>query len=274
MGMFLVFVLFPCVLVTTNAADAPPAEETNDASTLKQHFREETLNIREEMYSLFSERQGAAVMALQLMDLVREVKDVLDSVKKLEDKMDTLSTEQKERMSRLEDSVDSLRTELSTKLTNVEEKVDVMRSEVRLISQHKLTWQNSTWDNMYYSDFAVDGIYTLSAGYSTDNPVQHPGRGMNRRNNMVIIDLGAFFKIHTIKLWNRIDVQQEYALGVLIYADDQLIGSIHEIQRLYNVQVNGDVYGRKIYVKQSLDKYINFIEIQVFGSGPYGKAEQ
>lgn len=273
MGRFLIFVLFPCILVTTNTADAPPAEVTNDVSTMKQHFREETLNLREEMYSLFGERQGASIMALQLMDLVREVKDVLDSFKSLEDKMDTLRTEQKERMSRLEDSVDSVRTELSTKLTNVEEKVDVMRSEVRLISQHKLTWQNSTWDNMYYSDFVVDGIYTLSAGYNTDNPISHPGRGMNRRNNMVIIDLGAFFKVHTIKLWNRIDVQQEYALGVLIYADDQLIGSIHDNQRLYNIQVNGDVYGRKIYVKQSLDKYINFIEIQVFGSGPYGKGE-
>ena len=45
---------------------------------------------------------------------------------------------------------------------------------------------------------------------------------------MVIIDLGDFFKIHTVKLWNTLDGYQ--TLGVMIYVDDQLIGSIHDNQ--------------------------------------------
>ena len=47
---------------------------------------------------------------------------------------------------------------------------------------------------------------------------------------MVIIDLGGFFKIHTVKLWNTLDGYQTYVLGVMIYVDDQLIGSIHDNQ--------------------------------------------
>ena len=62
-------------------------------------------------------------------------------------------------------------------------------------------------------------------------------------------------------------------MGVLIYADDQLIGSIHDDQRLYTFRANEGVYGRKVYLKQSLDQYMNFIEIQVFGCGPYSQDE-
>jgi hypothetical protein len=260
----IVLVLLSCGLLAATSPDRPPAEgeqaevEITDISTLQQHFREEALNLREEMYTLFREQHGSNLLALQMMNMVKEMKSVLDSVKRLEDKVDSLSKEQEDQ---------------TTTLGKMGEKVDLMRSEVRLISQYKLTWQNSSWDDTYHSDFVVDGVYTLSAGAEADNPVQHPGRGMNRKNNMIIIDLGGFFKIHTVKLWNRIDTQQSYALGVVIYADQQMIGSIHDIQRLYNFRTNDNVYGRKIFVKQTLDKYMNFIEIQVFGSGPYSEGE-
>jgi hypothetical protein len=38
---------------------------------------------------------------------------------------------------------------------------------------------------------------------------------------------------------------------------------------LYTFRVNEDVYGSKIYMKQSLNQWMNFIEVQVFGSGPF-----
>ena len=115
----------------------------------------------------------------------------------------------------------------------------------------------------------MDGVYTLSVDFGGVNPVQHPGRGMTARNNMIIIDLGGLFLVHTVKLWNRIEAHQDHALGVFIYVDDQRIGSIVDVQRLYNFHAPKNVYGRKIYIKQSLAKYLNFIEIQVFGTGPY-----
>lgn len=271
-------------LFAKSRADTPPAPAErgdDDISTLKHYFREETLNLREEMYSLLSERQGAALIALQVMDLVREVKDVADSVKKLENKIDVLSAEQEGIISSLAGVKSNLTTKItdvSAQVTNVntivskvEEMVDVMRSEIRLISQHKLTWQNTTWDNKYHPDFAVDGVYTLESEYDGSNPMQKSGQDMNQKGNMLIIDLGGFFKIHTIKLWNRLVSYRSFAVGVLIYADEQLIGSLHDTQSLYNLRVVDNVYARKIYMKQALDQYMNFIEIQVFGSGPYSE---
>ena len=284
--VLLVVLVSSALLLSTSRADTPPAErggEVDDISTLKHYFREETLNLREEMYSLFSERQGAALMALQVMDLVREVKDVADSVKKLENMMDVLGAAQEGIISNLAGVKSDLTTKITdvgaqvsnvnTMVSKVEEKIDVMRSEIRLISQHKLTWQNSTWDNKYHPDFAVDGVYTLENEFSGSNPMQKSGQDMNQKGNMLIIDLGGFFKIHTIKLWNRLESQtyRSYAVGVLIYADDQLIGSLHDTQSLYNLRADDIVYARKIYMKQALDQYMNFIEIQVFGSGPYSE---
>ena len=275
--------LLSCVLLTTiNGSDivAPP-EDTN-LSKLTPYFREEMLSLREEMYSLFSEREGTGILALQVLELVREVKEVADSVKRLEGKMEDLSGKQEEIVS----SFNSLSHGMSSnfedlteqtglveeKVEKVGEKLDVIRSEVRLISQHKLTWQNTTWDNVYHSDFAVDGVYTKVAPHagSSSNPMQKTGQ---LKGNILLIDLGGFFKIHTIKLWNRLDSYNRASIGVLIYVDEQLVGAVHDVQKLYNFRVDPEVYGKKVYLKQSLDQVINFIEIQVFGSGPYSEDE-
>ena len=308
-------------MLSVNADGKEEDEDVEESSTMKEYS-----NLREEMYSLFGAHQGQALLALQILDLVREIRSVHDSVKRLENRMDALSDgSQDDRisgmertltglrsdleyeldriddkvddvvtqigraddkiddvvtlLSRKDDKIDGIVTRLShkdekvdaivTKLSRLDGKIDVMRSEVRLISQYKLTWQNSTWDDTYHADFVVDGVYTLSGDFAGINPVQHPGRGMTAENNMVIIDLGGIFSVHTVKLWNRIEGHQSYALGVLIYVEDELIGSILDEQRLYNVRAHNIVYGRKVYVKQSLAKYFNFIEIQVFGTGPY-----
>lgn len=314
------FFLHSCMLFV-NADGKEEDEDVEESSTMKEYS-----NLREEMYSLFGAHQGQALLALQILDLVREIRSVHDSVKRLENRMEALSDgSQDDRisgmertltglrsdleyeldriddkvddvvtqigraddkiddvvtlLSRKDDKIDGIVTRLShkdekvdaivTQLSRLDGKIDVMRSEVRLISQYKLTWQNSTWEDTYHADFVVDGVYTLSGDFGGINPGQHPGRGMTAKNNMVIIDLGGIFSVHTVKLWNRIEANQSYALGVLIYVEDELIGSIVDEQRLYNVRAHNIVYGRKVYVKQSLAKYLNFIEIQVFGTGPY-----
>jgi DNA-binding MltR family transcriptional regulator len=89
---------------------------------------------------------------------------------------------------------------------------------------------------------------------------------------MVIIDLGGLFKIHTVKLWNRLEAQS-HNLGVFLYADDEILGGIAELKNLYNFRANDQVYARKIYLKQSLAKLMMFREVQVFGSGPFNENE-
>ena len=316
------FLLTSCLV---NTEDVEENEDVKESSTLTEYS-----NLLEEMYSLFGAQQGQALLALQILDLVREIRSVHDSVKRLEYRMDSLADNGQDdrisgmertltglrsdlvyeldrldgkvddvvtQVSRADDKIDDVVAQLSrkddkidemasklgrkdgkvdtivTQLSHLDRKIDVMRSEVRLISQYKLTWQNSSWDDTYHSDFVVDGVYTLSGDAGGVNPVQHPGRGMTARNNMIIIDLGGTFLVHTVKLWNRIEANQAYALGVFIYVDDQRIGSIVDVQRLYNFRAPENVYGRKIYIKQSLEKYLTFIEIQVFGTGPYSLEE-
>jgi len=159
-------------------------------------------------------------------------------------------------------------------LDGLENRIDVMRSEVRLISQQKLTWQNSTHANRLFSDFAVDGVYLMQNDDSGTNPISHTKDSKVGANNMIMIDLGALFKIHTVKLWKRVNTCCDHRqIGLLIYADDTLIGATSDAPYLYNLRVSGNVYGSKIYVKQPKAETVNFLEIQVFGTGPFGKDE-
>ena len=161
--------------------------------------------------------------------------------------------------------------EVGSKVSKVDNKIEVTRSEVRLISQQKLTWQNSTYAEKLFSEYAVDGVYTASGDLWGLNPIQHIGG--NSRNFMLIVDLGGFFKIHTVKVWNRVDCCQSQSLGVLIYADDELLGGINEEKLIFNFKANDGVYARKIYLKQSTPNWMNLREVQVFGTGPYDEDE-
>jgi hypothetical protein len=258
-------ILFPNVLCISDQAPEPATRSLSiEVAALKEQLREEALTLREEMYSLLRDNQSNLLL-LQVIDLVKEVKDMQGLVKtqseKIE-KMESAGEKQGENM-----------VELKSLVTKVDNKVDVMRSEVRLISQHKLTWQNSTWQNRLFSDYAVDGVYTLSEDWNGLNPISHQISSPKQRNNMLIIDLGGLFKIHTVKLWNRLNCCQDYNVGVFLYADNELLGGIAEVKNLYNIQANDQVYARKIYLKQSLPKLMNFREIQVFGSGPFNENE-
>merc|ERR1719173_234377 len=86
-------------------------------------------------------------------------------------------------------------------IDGLKNRIDVMRSEERLISQQKLTWHNSTQGSRSFSDYAVDGVYRMTHDEGGMNPIQHTDDKLKGRNNMVMIDLGALFKIHTVKLW-------------------------------------------------------------------------
>lgn len=250
----------------------PPKEATLD-------LREDVLVLREKL--LQDERFDVIMLALQMTSLARDMREVVDAVKALEIRLDEqarLVEGVDEKLNGVQEAAASLRdSELKTgeQLLRIGGKLDLIRSEVRLISHHKLAWQNSTYDNAYHVDFLMDGVYTLeSSQHAGRNPMQRVGVDTNGKDSMISIDLGGFFKIHTVKLWNRLDSREDSVLGVQVYVDDRIIGSIHDVKSLYNVRVSDGVYGNKVWMKQTLPhKHMSFIEVQVFGSGPFGTDE-
>jgi len=202
-------------------------------------------------------------MESKLVDTIEEVEtrlaqNIVDTIEEVESRL-------AQNIEDMESNVIGNIGEIDSKVRNVDSKIEVWRSEVRLISQQKLTWQNDTHSN-HFSDFAVDGVYTLDKRQNGVNPISHLYG--SKVNHMLIIDLGGFFKIHSVKIWNRPDCCQD-GVGVLIYADEELIGNIYEAKRLYNFYAKDKVYARKIYLKQGLPRDSNYLEVQVYGTGPY-----
>lgn len=244
-----------------------------------------------------SEESQSNFLLLQVIDLIKEVKDLkgllwvqsgkiehtLEEIEEIKSKLgekndlkDTIENME----SRLVQNIDDMKKRLvennddmDLKVTKLGSKIEVMRSEVRLISQQKLTWQNDTFQSKWFSDYGVDGVYTFSNDEYKSNPIAHSGT--DNKNNMFIIDLGGLFKIHTVKVWlrARTDCCHDQSMGVMIYADEELIGVITEFKYLLNFQAKDKVYGRKIYLKNTFTRHIVLREVQVFGSGPYHKDE-
>jgi len=232
---------------------------------------------QEEMDKSFGGWDGT--LSWVVRDLVQEVKGYREVVSGQSSKIEAEIMEMKSDLKKALDQLtelDGMKSDLKNglqQLDRLKNTIDVVRSEVRLISQQKLTWQNST-QGRHYPDFAVDGVYRMANDEGGMNPIQHTDDNYIGQNNMVMIDLGALFKIHTVKLWKRTSSCCDHRnVGLMIYADDILIGATVEARYLYNLPVKGDVYASKIYVKQPLAKTVNFLEIQVFGSGPFGKDE-
>jgi len=224
-----------------------------------------------ELFKSFGNRDNT--LSWVVRDLVQEVKSYKELLSEQGKMMKLVSEQGKMIASKMEGMESDLKQALD-QIDSLKNRIDIIRSEVRLISQQKLTWHNSTHNNRHFSDYAVDGVYRLANDGDGMNPIQHTDDNSKGPNNMVIVDLGALFKIHTVKLWRRPDLCCDHRdIGLLIYADDTLIGATSDARRLYNLPVNGDVYASKIYVKQPKLATVNFLEIQVFGTGPFGKDE-
>ena len=237
----------------------------SDVVALKDKLREDSLNSKEEIYSLIGV-DPTSLLLLQMINLIKEVKEMKGLVRAQGEQITDMESQLSDKMTEMEKGIGSM-------ITKVDKKVEVMRSEVRLISQQKLTWQNSTWQDRLFSEYAVDGVYTLSNDWNGLNPIQHPNDADgSKRNFMLIIDLGGLFKINTVKLWSRL-TDQSFNIGVFVYADEELLGGIAEEKSLYNFRAKDKLYAREIYVKQSLAKLMMFREVQVFGSGPFDGGE-
>jgi len=228
-----------------------------EITELKLNFKEEMLNLRKEVQEILG-GSGKSLfwMNRELIEEVREYKNEVVQQRKL---------------------VEQIKSDLATALQKLDQVMesqvvlkkgfDVVRLEVRLISQHKLTWQNTT-SSFRTADFLVDGLYTRSKD-ETINPIQHTNVGANQ---IVSIDLGGFFKIHTVKIWNRLSYQ-ERGSGLVVYADQSIIGVTSGSHDIYSVVAGDKVYARTIIIRSPTSIHINLREVQVFGSGPYNKEE-
>lgn len=231
-----------CQVLSHSEDDPPPSVmDTLD-------FKEELLNVRGEMYSY-------SFLPVIIQQLTKEVRQLRAE-----------AAENTKLLAAIQDKMSGNHGEM-------EARFNLIRDEVRLISQHKLTWANSSYaGGRLVSDYLVDGVYRMTHDEGGMNPIQHTDDAKQGPNNMVMIDLGATFKIHTVKLWKRTHTCcDQRNVGLQIYADDTLIGSTYDVRYLYTIPVTGgrDVYGNKIYVKRPLASTVNFLEIQVFGTGPF-----
>ena len=259
-----------------------------ELTVLKQELREEALTLREEATGLQKEslslreeiltlRKESFQMQKEMYDLIKSQRDQTTNSSGSHEVLTDLVQEVNELKSLVSDTQETALQQCEVQLPQVQSNlvkllkvVDVMRSEVRLISQQKLAWQNSTHGE-WQPDFIVDGVYTLSRVYSSDNPFQHNGN--TRQNNVVMVDLGATFKIHTVKLWNRLDGGRERHIGVDVFAGETLIGTITDQRHLFNFPVQDTVYASKVYLRNRNTGHMMFIELQVFGTGPYADDE-
>ena len=199
-----------------------------------------------------------------LGDISREV---LSEIKEQREASSARDEEVKQLQSKLDSALNKLDQVLQSQ-ESLKNRIDVMRAEVRLISQQKLTWQNTTSEERP-PDFLVDGVY-LKTTDEAINPVQHNGWGANQ---VVIINLGGFFKIQTIKIWNRLICCKERGSGLVVYADQTIIGVTSGSRDLYTVTAGREVFARRITIRQPHYPHINLREVQVFGSGPYSEEE-
>ena len=304
--MFLLVVSF-CLTLATAQDDStvalPPRDNDVIAgdviAEMRLRMREEHLDLREEIYEILGKMlpgQGLAVVVGELVGEVRyyrelaaqqysemaaqqaqQYKEAAAQQAQQYRELAAQHTEQytetqqyrEDMLERMESCSTELVSEMSSKLGRLETRMDVVRDEVRLVSQYKLTWANQT--NAYLQpEYAVDGVYTRTGVFNTDNPIYHSNSHV--RNNLLIIDLGGIFKIHSVLVWNRIDFQTENN-GVFVFADETLLGAITEVKDLYKFKAVGTVYARKAILKQTSADNLTVLEVQVYGTGPFGKDE-
>ena len=144
-------------------------------------------------------------------------------------------------------------------------------SEVRLISLYKPTGQTSTWAGPgHESELVSDGQYTFS-GHDWAGMATYSQTGNNNPNNKIWLELGGWFKIHKVKVWNLRHCCTDRIVGSIVLADTKLIGTITQAESSYDFTVAEEdpTYARKVTLHQPLGQWLHILELQVWGSGPF-----
>jgi len=199
---------------------------------------------------------------------LQEIKRTLDVYEKRLDEVD----DKLKLLDVVDDRLDDLETSLEDVTAVVEAngvmtatikiRQKVMLSEVRLISLYKMTNMSTIYDHRI-SDQAVDG-HLDTIIHTRNDP-----------NQKLWIDLGGLFRIHRVLVWNRLDYTERF-VGTHVYADERLLGvaTTTETSYEYKVSENDLVYARSVILHQPLAEYMNFREVQVWGTGPFAEDDR
>jgi len=206
---------------------------------------------------------------------IQEIRSTLSSIAA---RVDSLESKAEERSTNLDEKLEELQDKVSESAvlsSKVSERQKVWMSEVRLISHFKLTEQNNKHVNGWDSDIVVDGQFLFATTeHSNMRPYYHSKS--SGPGNELVIQLGGLFRVHKIKLWNTRDsCCMSKLIGVHVYADDRLIGSVVETKYTYDFPVSevDPVYAETVTIRQPLTQNTHLLEVQVWGNGPFDRGD-
>ena len=192
-----------------------------------------------------------------------------EKMAQLEEKVSAMGGEIREVKRSLDET--SVRVETSITLsTSVKDRQQVWMSEVRLISLYKTVDQNNGHPG-YPNPIVTDGNFVINNVGEHINTHSHTLS--KATNNKLWINLGGYFKIHRVYIWNYRACCHEQLVGTHIYADEELIGAVVQNSNYHDFLIpeNDPTYGSTVTLLQPLPRNIHVLEIQVWGSGPFNR---
>jgi hypothetical protein len=130
------------------------------------------------------------------------------------------------------------------------------RSGVKLLSQRKRAWQSSEgWSGR--PSRAVDG--NTNGRYSSASCTHTQNRG----HPWWQVDLGRYYQVTKVAIWNRSDCCRSRLNNVVVKVDGRQCGRIGRASN-YN-SVNCNRAGRKVMVQKTNRDYLTLCEVRVYG---------
>lgn len=256
-------------------------------------MKESEMKARSELESTLVEtialiRSQSTFTNQYIQDIKGTLSDIKNRMEKIEETMEEQEGKEEKRFSTLSGHSETLEkkmleqaavsSSISSRVTNtlsaaltLKTRQEAQISEIRMISLYKVTGQNNpNSDSSYSSDLAVDGMMTFDKHHWSDVRT-YSHTGSTAAGNKLWLELGGWFRIHKIKIWNLRHCCQEQLVGAHIYADTRLIGTVVHVRGTYDFTIADEdaVYAREVTLQQPLGKHLHILELQVWGSGPY-----
>ena len=248
-------------------------------------------------------RSQTTVTNLYMSEIKSSLNSVMNKINEIEEKFTTMEETVKDNFETLNGKVGELKNEVTalerqtaaleeqaTKTTSMSEEVSqplaatltlkdrqqTYLSEVRLISLYKPTGQTSTWSGPgHESELISDGQYIFDQ-HAWPSMATYSHTGINNANSKIWLELGGWFRIHKVKIWNIRHCCMERMVGSLILADTKLIGTISHAQSSYDFTMSEEdpTYARKVTLHQPREDWLHILELQVWGSGPFSEQDK
>ena len=252
-------------------------------------IKDEAYEVKDEAYEARSELESLLIDTFVLLKsqttasnlYIHEIRNTLAAINKRMDSWESQLDSLDSQMQELKGTVDESQSQLSAKVESsltlsatVNSRIKAWMSEVRLISLFKAADMNAPHPT-YGPGVVTDGQFMMSHQVHSEmrTHCHSDNTGGKLRNNKLWIDLGGFFRIHRVHIWNYRNCCLDQLVGTHVYADEALLGAVIESAHYHDIMVpEGDpTYASKITLHQPLAKNIHVLEVQVWGSGPFNE---